>query len=246
MDAIAKEILILTPIGRIKWIKAPKSLYEIIYHLSRTFNVSPYNLILFDTNINEEVSDENYLGLISCDWDIILKLHIDLNARMVYNSSLSEPLFHVEKGISGIDTPIKDEREVSKNSDDRPIGSNRRINPDEREIKPTRRQEPDEREIGRNQKKPDPPIKNPLMTNPTPDERTLKRKVSGKGKASARDTKPAAREDKGVTVEEKKMQEFITILGDWGFTDKAKCRAALTKVNFNIEQAADILISDLS
>ena len=100
-----KAILIMTPIGRIKWLQAPEDMDEILFHLSRTFNTNVNCLILEDSNLNVEVTVDSYQGLLKCEWDIILNLKIDNTLKDIYGSGSSfkgrdERGFDARPGIS--------------------------------------------------------------------------------------------------------------------------------------------------
>lgn len=86
----SKEILILTPIGRIKWLKAPEKLDEILYHLGKTFNVPELCISIKDCTADTDVTPENYPLLIACDWESVFKIEIDYTLKDAIMVSLEE------------------------------------------------------------------------------------------------------------------------------------------------------------
>ncbi|OMJ83735.1 hypothetical protein SteCoe_15277 [Stentor coeruleus] len=94
---VSKEILILTSIGRIKWLKAPQKVDEIIFHLAKTFNVPELCISIKDCNTDTDVTPENYPLLVACDWDCIFKIEIDYTLKDAIMVSLEESRAKVQR-----------------------------------------------------------------------------------------------------------------------------------------------------
>lgn len=184
-----KEILIMTPIGRVKWLRAPEDFDEILFHLAKTFNTNPMCLILKDANIPEEINVSNYQRLLKSEWDIILNLEIDNTLRDMYE---------VKSGFVG-----REERKIGRNE----------------EFERNVRKEPEGYEKS--------------------EVRTREPVVRGNVRA-ARGKKGG--EAKPISEEEKKIRDLMDQLKDCGFNDTAKCRAAIIKGNFDIDQIITLLL----
>ncbi|OMJ77929.1 hypothetical protein SteCoe_22363 [Stentor coeruleus] len=87
---VPKEILILTSIGRIKWLKAPQTLDEILFHLGKTFNVPELCINIKDCTSDTDVTPENYPLLVACDWECVFKIEVDYTLKDAIMVSLEE------------------------------------------------------------------------------------------------------------------------------------------------------------
>lgn len=209
---MSKEILILTPIGRIKWLKAPSALSEILYHLSKTFKVHEMCINLIDTSSTTITPESYVLSLVS-------------DTELIYNFSFDETLNRLLESAPPEKEPLKPVETASKlPRDDRPIRP--------RASQQTWTEYPEPKQI-------DKPLID-LSSNPkawVDEPKVLQRKASkvgaGRGKSGASRAAP----------EDPRMVEGLKTLRDFGFTDTNKCRVALTKANFNIEQAIEELLS---
>ena len=209
---MSKEILILTPIGRIKWLKAPDSLSEILYHLSKTFRVHEMCITLIDST-SSTISPESYAFSLLFDKELI------------YNFSFDETL-----------NRLLESAPPEKKDSFKTLESTSKVPRDERPIRPrapeqSRAYDPEPKGI-------DHPLID-LSSNPkawVDEPKVLTRKASKVG---------AGRNKRGANkteAEDPKMTEGLKTLRDFGFTDTNKCKLALTKANFDIEQAIEELL----
>jgi hypothetical protein len=213
MDSF-KNILIISPIGWIRWLKAPEELSEIFYHLSKTFNVPSACMSLFEANLGKNIDQDSYSSLLSCDWDIALKLEIDYTLKEIYGSKpMPESSDFKPKGpSSGRKGPQED-----LISFDDPISSVSATSAQSNISDPPNARTPAKVQRRTNAKV-EPNVKRASNVRYTPVTKILPQ-------------------------DEKKMQEGLKGLIDFGFTDTNKNKAALVKANYNFEEALEILLS---
>lgn len=109
-----KEVLIFTPIGRIRWLVAPDSLDEISYHLSKTFKAHPDSISLINTADKTELSSYYYYQALSDNSDIVLELKIDDNLKEK-NTNEYTPLLETktsEKTVSKQENSIREPQKI--------------------------------------------------------------------------------------------------------------------------------------
>lgn len=230
---LSKEIIILTPIGRIKWPQAPDTIEEIIYHLSRTFNAPELCITLIDTNYSTEVTQEIYRGLIIGSLDIILSVNIDYTLKGVLESAKApeeiksdlraEAVSYEDRKVGGGKTAQLIEAYERKDRDEG--WSSKAANAGDL----WGGDEVNSADVSWRAKPQEETVKAPVKSQASISRGG--RSVRGKGSA------------KVLSEEEQKIQEGMKTLRDFGFTDSSKCRAALIKAKMNIEEAIDALIS---
>jgi hypothetical protein len=211
---MSKEILILTPIGRIKWLKAPTTLAEILYHLGRTFKVPEMCIVLKDEKTSAEIADTGYVKLLESENDLVWNFTIDEVMKNLLSASEFNPLASKPKLGS---MPIHDVFDFIPKSD-----STSKFNTSGSVPAPVSNDP-----LGI--------FDNPEPTSKPQNEETLVRSNSRVVRGKTGKTVKSS-------VEDPRMSEGLKTLRDYGFTDMNKCRLALTKANFSIEQAIEYLV----
>lgn len=205
---MSKEILILSPIGRIKWLSAPDNLSEILYHLSKTFKIHQMSITLTDSS-SCKITPENYsLNLLS-DHDLIFQFSYDEVLQRLLESAPPE------------EEPIRPEPKSELPRDERPIKP--RAVDNSWASKPSETQDLIELNPGAK------------AWVDEPDKSTITSRPSLRANRGKRGTNKAQPEDP-------RMAEGLKTLQEFGFTDTNKCKIALNKANFNVEQAIEELL----
>jgi hypothetical protein len=193
---MSKEILILTPIGRIKWLKAPNTLGEVLFHLSKTFKVPEMAILLKDQQSALEQNDANYQAAVESDAELVWIFSVDEVMKKILEAAPYDPsaVFGQQKQ-EVFDFQQKPEASVDL------LGLN---------------------------KEPDPPRRNNEQKEALvrSNSRVTRGKTGKTGKTGSDDPR---------------LAEGMKVLKDYGFTDPNKCRNALIKANFNVEQALNDL-----
>lgn len=88
--AASKELLIHSPIGRIKWVQAPADYSEILVNLSRTFKVPQASLSLLDSFL-KKITADSYNSWKNDTEILEVKLDLDYSAGLDEASGLMIP-----------------------------------------------------------------------------------------------------------------------------------------------------------